>query len=71
MKIPLPNTNLSLEYLMQMQKSIDRYCLFCTKKENHLASKKQILRYIVITWMYRSFWTDLKYENMQTGQIWR
>lgn len=31
MKIPLPNTNLSLEYLMQMQKSIDRYCLFCTK----------------------------------------
>ena len=35
MKIPLPNTNLSLEYLMQMQKSIDRYCLFCTKKENY------------------------------------
>lgn len=27
--------------------------------------------YIVITWMYRSFWTDLKCGNMQTGQIWR
>lgn len=35
------------------------------------ASKKQILRYIIITWMYRSFWTDLKCGNMQTGQIWR
>ena len=32
---------------------------------------QQILRYIVITWMYRSFWTDLKCGNMQTGQIWR
>ena len=39
MKIPLPNTNLSLEYLMQMQKSIDRYCLFCTKKENYLSEE--------------------------------
>ena len=28
-------------------------------------------KYIVITWMYRSFWTDLKCGNMQTGQIWR
>lgn len=39
MKIPLPNTNLSLEYLMQMQK-INRQVLFILYKKRKLFLNK-------------------------------